>query len=62
MNSKFIEACFEKLKNERDNIEFVEKYLKIFNDKNLKEENLKKKSYLIQAISIKWKLILMIKL
>ena len=42
VNSKFIEACFEKLKNERDNIEFVEKYLKIFNDKNLKEENLKK--------------------
>ena len=50
VNSKFIEACFEKLKNERDNIEFVEKYLKIFSDKNLKEENLKKnlKNYIEQ--------------
>ncbi len=42
VNSKFIEACFERLKNERDNIEFVENYLKIFSDKNIKEENLKK--------------------
>ena len=42
VNSKFIEACFEKLKNERDNIDFVGKYLKIFSDKNKKEENYKK--------------------
>lgn len=42
VNSKFIECCFEKVRNERDNIELVEKYLKIFDDKNDEEEKLKK--------------------
>ena len=42
VNSKFIESCLEKVKNERDNIELVERYIKIFNDKNFEELKMKK--------------------
>ena len=41
VNSKFIEACLEKVKNEKDNIELVEKYIDIFSDKNYEELRLK---------------------
>ena len=37
VNSKFIESCLEKVKNERDNIDLVEEYINIFSDKNYEE-------------------------
>ena len=50
VNSKFIEACLEKVKNEKDNIEFVEEYINIFSDKNGEELKMKKnlKTYIEQ--------------
>ena len=63
VNSKYIEGCFEKMKNEKDNIEFVEKYIKIFSDKNKEEEKMKKnlRNYLEQdkkALEIKNRILL----
>ena len=42
VNSKFIESCLEKVKNEKDNIELVEKYIEIFSDKDKEEKKMKK--------------------
>ena len=42
VNAKFIDSCLDKVKNEKDNIELVEKYIQIFEDKNEEEEKMKK--------------------
>ena len=41
VNNKFIEVCLSRVKNEKDNIELVEKYIEIFSDKNYEELRLK---------------------
>ena len=42
VNNKFIEICLNRVKNEKDNIELVEKYINCFNDQNEEEKNMKK--------------------
>ena len=42
VNNKFIEVCLSRVKNEKDNIELVEKYINCFNDHNEEEKNMKK--------------------
>ena len=42
VNNKFIEVCLSRVKNEKDNIELVEKYINCFNNNNEEEENMKK--------------------
>ena len=42
VNNKFIEMCLNRVKDEKDNIELVEKYINCFNDQNEEEKNMKK--------------------
>ena len=42
VNNKFIEECLNRVKSEKDNIEFVEEYISCFNDYNEEEKKMKK--------------------
>ena len=42
VNNKFIDMCLTRVKNEKDNIELVEKYIGCFNDKIEEEKKMKK--------------------